>query len=329
MTTYLIRRVLIGLFTLGVITMLMYFLIRNIPGTPLTMARENIDPSKKVSDEDLELLNRAYGLNKRWYIAYRDWLFNLARLDLGTSFRYRKPVAGVILDHLGPTLLLSTLSFVITYTMSIPAGLYVTRRSGQLDERIVSVFFYMLYSLPLYVAAMWLLYWFYLRASGTIFHLPLGMVSDNFHNFSLPHKVVDLARHLLLPLICYSYASLAYDTRFIKANMEEVIRQDYIRTAKAKGLDPRTILWRHAFRNTLIPFVTLIGLQLPSLITGAVILELIFSWPGIGQLFYESITYRDYPLIMGLTFMFAVATLLGQLWADVLYAFVDPRITYQ
>jgi peptide/nickel transport system permease protein len=111
--------------------------------------------------------------------------------------------------------------------------------------------------------------------------------------------------------------------------MEEAIRQDYVRTARAKGLDPETVLWRHAFRNTLIPFVTLIGLTLPGLISGAVILEQIFSWPGIGKLLYEAITFHDYPLIMGLTFMFAVATILSQLLADILYAFVDPRITYK
>jgi peptide/nickel transport system permease protein len=247
---------------------------------------------------------------------------------MGTSFRFRKPVIGLIGERIGPTLLLSVTSFIITYLLAIPIGMFVTRHSGRPAERIVSVLFYMLYSLPLYVAALWLLYWFYLRLAGTIFQLPPGMVSDNFNDLSVGGKLADLARHLILPLVCYSYAALAYDTRFIKANMEEAIRQDYIRTARAKGADTNTILWRHAFRNTLIPFVTLIGLTLPGLISGAVILETIFSWPGIGKLLYESITYNDYPLIMGLTFMFAVATLLSQLLADVLYAFVDPRITY-
>jgi peptide/nickel transport system permease protein len=329
MTVYFIRRLLIGAFTLLVITMMMYALIRHIPGTPLTMAQENLDPRLKVSDEDMKLLNQAYGLDKPWYVAYFDWLKNLARFDLGNSFRYRKSVTGLILDHLGPTLLLSISSFLITYGAAIPLGLYSTRRSGKADERIVSVVFYMLYSLPLYVAALWLLYWFYLRFKDTMFHLPPGMTSDNFEMLSLPAQLADVAKHLLLPLLCYSYGALAYDTRFIKANMEEAIRQDYVRTARAKGLDERTILWRHAFRNTLIPFVTLLGLTLPGLISGAIILEQIFSWPGIGHLFYDAITFRDYPLIMGLTFMFAVATLAGQLFADVLYAVVDPRITYK
>jgi len=327
MTTYVIRRVILAVFTLLVFTALMYALIRNIPGTPLTMQGAE-DPNLRINADDLALLNKAYGLDKAWYRAYGDWLGNLTRFDLGVSFRFRKPVVGLIGERIGATLLLSVTSFLITYLVAIPIGLFVTRHSGRPVERIVSVLFYMLYSLPLYVAALWLLYWFYLRLAGTIFQLPPGMASDNYEQLSAGGKVADLIRHLILPLVCYSYGALAYDARFIKANMEEAIRQDYIRTARAKGADTGRILWLHAFRNTLIPFVTLIGLTLPSLISGAVILETIFSWPGIGKLLYDAITYRDYPLIMGLVFMFAVATLAAQLLADVLYAFVDPRITY-
>jgi peptide/nickel transport system permease protein len=327
MTAYLIRRLLFAAFTLLVFTVLMYALIRNIPGTPLTLMGAE-DPRLRVSDEDMKLLNRAYGLDKHWSVAYVEWLWNVAQFDLGDSFRYRKPVLGLILERLGPTLLLSVTSFVITYVLAIPLGMFVTRHSGNLWERTTSVLLYMMYSLPTYVAALWLLYWFYLRLQGTAYQLSPGMTSDDYDQLSAGGKLLDLGKHLILPLICYSYGALAYDTRFIKANMEEAIRQDYVRTARAKGLDQDTVLWRHAFRNTLIPFVTLIGLTLPGLISGAVILEQIFSWPGIGKLLYEAITFRDYPLVMGLTFMFAVATLLSQLLADILYAFVDPRISY-
>ena len=327
MTAYLIRRLIFAAFTLLVFTALMYALIRNIPGTPLTLMGAE-DPRLRVSDEDMKLLNQAYGLDKKWYVAYWDWLIKLPQFDLGTSFRYRKPVISLIFERLGPTLLLSVTSFFITYVLAIPLGMFVTRRAGSLWERTTSVVLYMFYSLPSYVAALWLLYWFYLRLQDTPFQLSPGMVSDNYEGLSRAGKALDLGKHLILPLICYSYAALAYDTRFIKANMEEAIRQDYVRTARAKGLDDDTVLWRHAFRNTLIPFVTLIGLTLPSLISGAVILEQIFSWPGIGKLLYEAITFHDYPLIMGLTFMFAVTTILSQLLADILYAFVDPRITY-
>jgi peptide/nickel transport system permease protein len=138
-----------------------------------------------------------------------------------------------------------------------------------------------------------------------------------------------MARHAILPVICQSYVSLAWYSRFIHANMQEVVRQDYIRTAKAKGAGPWRVLVHHGFRNTLIPLVTLLGLSLPALLGGSVIIEQIFTWPGMGRLFFESIRERDYPTIMGLTFMFSVLTLAGQLVADMLYAWVDPRVSVE
>jgi peptide/nickel transport system permease protein len=141
-------------------------------------------------------------------------------------------------------------------------------------------------------------------------------------------KAWDIFQHALMPMLCLTYGSLAYYSRFVHANMQEVIRQDYIRTARAKGVGPFRVLVHHAFRNTLIPLVTMIGLSLPALLSGAVIIEQVFSWPGIGRLFFESILRRDYPMIMGLTLMFSVLTLTGQLLADLLYALVDPRISY-
>jgi peptide/nickel transport system permease protein len=179
------------------------------------------------------------------------------------------------------------------------------------------------------VAAILLQMVFAIKLRGTPFELPLfGMTSDNFNQMSFGQKVFDLAYHCILPITCYTYASLAYYSRFIRANMQEVIRQDYIRTARAKGVGPWTVLVKHAFRNTLIPLVTMIGLTLPALLSGAIILEQIFSWPGMGSLFFEAIRERDYPTLMGLVLLFSVLTLLGQLLADVLYAWVDPRVSY-
>jgi peptide/nickel transport system permease protein len=329
MTAYFTRRILISLLTLVMITMIVYGLIRNMPGTPLTLDLAETDPSKRMTDQDIALLNKAYGLDEPVGIAYFKWIGNVLRGDLGNSFRYRTSVTDLIREKLGPTLLLSVTSLVITYLASIPFGLFATARSGRWDERLVSILFYALYSLPGYVAGIALLYVFFLQLEGTAFHLVPGMRSDEHASLGQLAKMWDIAKHLILPLICYSYSSLAYDVRFIKANMEEAIRQDYIRTARAKGLDEATILYRHAFRNTLIPFVTLLGLTLPSLIGGAIIIEQIFSWPGIGSLYYEALTFRDYPIIMGVTFFLAVATLVGQLLADFLYAMVDPRVTYQ
>ncbi|MCS7237028.1 MAG: ABC transporter permease [Thermoguttaceae bacterium] len=329
MLAYLVRRILIGLLTLVLITFVVYALIRNMPGTPLTYQLGETDPSRKIRPEDLERMKRAYGLDKPWYVAYFQWMGNLLRGDLGRSLSRKQAVSVLIGERIGPTLLLSATSLILAYLLSVPLGLYASVRNGTYDERIISTLLYMLYSLPSFVAALFLLSVFAMQLAGTPFELPLfGMYSDHFRELPFFGKVLDIMRHMFLPVLCYTYGSLAYFCRFVKSNMLEVIRQDYIRTARAKGVPPTRVVVVHAFRNTLIPFVTLVGLTLPGLLSGSVILEQIFAWPGMGRLFFEAITERDYPTIMGLVLMFSVLTLLGQLLADILYAVVDPRVTY-
>jgi len=329
MFNYLIRRTLLGLVTLLLITFVIFGLIRNMPGTPLTIALAEVDPSRRIREEDIERMKKSYGLDKPWPTAYVQWFGNLWQLDLGRSISRRQPVAGLIRERIEPTLLLSATSLFLAYLLAVPMGLFATVRSGRLDERALSTVLYMLYSLPSFVAALLLLVLFAVKLEGTALELPLfGMVSDNYRELSTPEKAWDVFRHMLLPVTCFTYGSLAYFSRFVKSNMEEVIRQDYIRTARAKGVGPFRVIVHHAFRNTLIPFVTLLGLTLPALLSGSVILEQIFTWPGMGRLFFESITERDYPTIMGLALMFSVLTLAGQLLADILYAVVDPRVRY-
>jgi peptide/nickel transport system permease protein len=326
MTSYIIRRLGIALITLLLISFLIYALIRAMPGTPVTGDMAQMNPSKQLSPEAIEKLNHLYGLDKPWYQAYFLWMKNLLQLDLGVSYsRNNKPVLTLIIERMPATLLLSTTSLILAYAISIPIGLWSTAKSGSVAERTSSTMLYMLYSLPEFVAALYLQLFFYVKMGW----LPLyGMTGDNYEALSTAGKAFDLLKHAILPVTCFTYGSLAYYSRFIRANMQEVVRQDYIRTARAKGVPPRTIIWKHAFRNTLIPLVTLLGLSLPHLLSGAVILEQIFSWPGMGRLYFESIGHRDYNVIMGLTLMFSVLTLAGQLLADILYAVVDPRVTY-
>jgi peptide/nickel transport system permease protein len=323
MLTYLTRRLAIALVTLILITFVIYGLIRNMPGNPLTQEISRLDPGKVMSSEDFERLNKIYGLDKPWYEAYGSWIVNVVQLDLGRSHTRKRPVVDLILERMWPTLMLSVTSLLLAFLLAIPLGLYASARAGRTDERIVSTLLYMLYSFPSFVAALFLQLYLAVRLGW----LPLfGMVSDDYARMSGWEKTVDLFRHALMPVICYTYGGLAYYSRFIRANMHEVLRQDYIRTARAKGLGPVRVLVQHAFRNTLIPFVTLLGLTLPGLLSGSIIIEQIFTWPGMGRLFFESIRERDYPTIMGLTLMFAVLTLAGQLLADILYAVVDPRV---
>ncbi|MEM9352961.1 MAG: ABC transporter permease [Planctomycetota bacterium] len=326
MVSYLLRRLLIAGLTLVMITFVVYALIRNMPGTPLTTDPQMMNPASQLSEEDIARLNKLYGLDKPWYVAYFRWLSNLLVLDLGTSIpRNNVPVWKLISERVPATLVLSVTSMLFAYLLSIPLGLWSTAKSGSVPERTVSTLLYMLYSLPSFVAALFLQIVFAVKLGW----LPLfGMTSNNYAELTVLGKAADIFTHAALPVVCFTYGSLAYYTRFIRSNMQEVIRQDYIRTAQAKGVTPWRVLSRHAFRNTLVPLVTLIGLTLPSLLSGAVILEQIFTWPGMGRLYFEAIGQRDYPTIMGLTLVFSTLTLAGQLLADILYAVVDPRVSY-
>lgn len=325
MLHYLIRRVSIGLVTLVCITFIVYALIRQMPGDPTTVAINESDPSKKLDKTSYDRMRKQYYLDDPIYVGYFYWAANVVRGDLGRSTYQKQPVVAAIGQRVGPTLFLSFTSLVIALGLSIPIGLYASARSGRSDERLMSTGLYMLYSFPVLASALLLQYAFYLKLGG----LPLDrMHSDGYEKLSAYGQWLDLLWHSVLPVVCFTYGSLAYDSRFIRANMAEVLRQDYVRTARAKGVLPLGILVKHAFRNTLIPMVTMLGMMLPGLLSGTVVLEQIFSWPGMGLLFLEGIYARDYPLIMGLTLMFSVLTLLGTLFSDVMYAVVDPRVAY-
>ena len=329
MGTYLLRRLLLGLLALAAITFIVYGLARNMPGTPLTVQLGESDPSRKLNPEDQERMQRIYGLDRPWPEGYARWLGNVLRGDLGRSLSRKQPVTTLIRERIGPTLLVSGSAFLLAWMLAIPLGLWASYRSGRPDERLLSLLLYVLYSFPTFVAALFLQIVFAVRLQGTAWGLPLFGMTDLPSDAGTAARALDIARHAILPIVCQTYVSLAYDSRFIKANMEEAVRQDYIRTARAKGAGPVRVLVHHAFRNTLIPLVTLLGLSLPGLIGGSVIIEQIFTWPGMGRLFFESIRERDYPTIMGLTLLFSLLTLVGQLLADLLYCVVDPRVSVE
>lgn len=325
MLNYLIRRILIGIVTLLCITFFVYGLLRQMPGDPTTVAINESDPSKKLDPEALKRKREEYYLDYPFPVGYVKWLAKAVRGDLGRSEYQKQPVVRAIGQRIGPTLLLSVTSLFFAYLIGMPIGLYASARSGSFDERCVSVLLYALFSFPGFVAGLLLQYFFAYRWGL----LPLSLMhSDGYEQLSKVDQLLDLGKHAILPVVCYTYGSLAYYSRFIRANMAEVLQQDYIRTARAKGAGYFRVLVKHAFRNTLIPMVTLLGLTLPGLLSGAITLELIFSWPGMGLLFLESLYSRDYSLTMGLTLLFSVLTLLGTLLSDVLYLWVDPRVSY-
>jgi peptide/nickel transport system permease protein len=270
-------------------------------------------------------LGEYFGWDRPIGIQYAEWLWAALRFDFGRSFADGQPVIAKIGRALPATLLLATVALVGSLAVSIPAGLLSARRRDGLFDSVTGVLLYGLCSVPSYVMAVLLILVIGLWWDALPFR---GMTSDGFAEMSPGQKVMDVLRHVILIAVCLAYRPLAFQTRFIRANLLEVADAGFMRTALAKGLSPGRALVRHGFRNTWIPLITLIALTLPALLSGAVILEVIFSWPGIGRLLFDSIMRRDYPTIMGLTVLSAVLVLLTTLLADLAYARIDPRVTY-
>jgi peptide/nickel transport system permease protein len=256
---------------------------------------------------------------------YPMWLFNAFTLDFGESYLDQRPVFDKIMERVPATMQLNFFAMFIGISIAIPLGLLAAVRQGSRFDKISGFLLYILYSLPSFWIALLLLILFSVKLGW----LPLiGIKSFGFEDFSLLEKLKDRTLHLILPVICLAYRTLAYDSRFTRGSLLEIIRQDYIRTARAKGLPERVVIGKHALRNALIPLITLFTFILPFLIGGSIIIEYIFSWPGTGLLMLESIYTRDYNVVMGTTFLLSSLILFSILLADILYAVVDPRVAY-
>ena len=325
MLTYIIRRLLLAIPTLLGITLVTFVIINLAPGNPAELQAQGVmDP--EVSTRIYEQLNKYYGLDDPIHVRYVKWLGRLATLDLGTSMSTdRRPVWDKIRERLWPTMSLAILSMVISLTIAIPIGIYSAAHQNKLFDTLSSTILYALYSIPSYVMAVPLILLLGVQWDLLPFQ---GMTSDNYEHLSAGGKAIDLISHYALITFCFTYGALAYYSRFVRQNMLEVLRQDYVRTARAKGLTERDVIMRHGFRNALMPVITLFGLLLPAIIGGSVILEVMFNWPGIGRLFFESMLTRDYPTIMAINFFTACLVLVGTLLADISYPLVDPRVSY-
>jgi peptide/nickel transport system permease protein len=319
--SYLIRRLAYAVLTFLGITVVVFALIHCVPGDPVLIFVGL--RGKQVPPAILAHVRHEHHLDQPLVAQYGWWLRGVVTLDFGRSIFDDGPVLDHIARRLPNTFLLNLIAFLLAAAIGVPVGLWSAARSGRLSERASAVGFFLLYSLPSFWVALLLMHLFSVKLNL----VPLfGMTSDDYLQMSAGQQFVDRVRHLILPVITLTYAQLAIFARFSKAALTEVIRQDFITTARAKGAAPSAVLWRHAFRNALIPLITLLGLTLPYLISGSVIVESIFQWDGIGLLYYSSILQRDYPTILGLTITTAVATLLASIFADVLYALADPRV---
>lgn len=308
------------LFLAFLISIIAHAVIHLAPGEP-----SQVDPSNPLmKPDDIAQIRKAFHLDEPIYLQYMYWMRDLATGDL-KSFKDSQPVLPKIWQRFLNSLPLFVVGTIIVWCLSFPTGIYAAVNRGSKYDRMSMFSSYALISLPsfflAYVAILWVV---------NTFGVPvLGMRTFGLEDSSGISQFMDRVWHLVLPSILSALGGVAVLSRYVRSQMLEVIDQDYVRTARAKGLDEDTVIYKHALRNALLPFITMFGLLLPSMIGGSVIVEQIFAWPGLGRLGYEAILNRDYPVILTLNFMAALLTLLGTFISDLLYAFADPRIRLQ
>lgn len=312
---------------LGIATII-FFLVNFAPGDPAQLLL-----SPGMTQEVVEQMRANFGLDQPVHIRYVKWLGAMLTGDFGYSFSHSRPVLDVLIDFLPNTLLLSACALVIAFVFGIVIGTLQAVRQYSLMDSGMSVVLLFFYSMPSFWLALMLILSMSLFARNE-WHLPIwfpasGMTSVDYDFLSFGARMHDRFMHLVLPTLSLSLVLTAGIARYMRGSMLEVVRQDFVRTAHAKGLPERVVIFKHALRNALIPIITLVGLYIPVLFSGTVFIELIFAWPGMGRTLVDAIFSRDYPLVMAGTFFFAIMVVMANLVADVLYAVVDPRIRYE
>lgn len=327
MVRYILRRILGAIpLILGIAT-LIFLLINLAPGDPVLMfAQPGIDPSV------LSQIRTNLGLDEPLHVRYVQWLSSVARGDLGTSFQTSRPVIEIIGDLLPNTLLLSGCALVLAFGLGIVIGTFQAVRQYSFADSAMSVILLFFYSMPSFWLALMLVLTMSLFARN-VWELPIwfpstGIMSVDAVSMTSTEYFLDRLRHLVLPTLSLSLVLTAGIARYMRGSMLEVIRQDYVRTARAKGLPEFIVVFKHALRNALLPIITLVGLYLPYLISGTLFVELIFAWPGMGRALVNAVFTRDHPLLIGGALLFSTIVVLANLLADILYAAVDPRVRY-
>jgi peptide/nickel transport system permease protein len=312
MSGFLARRISSAVVSFAGITLAVFLLIHLAPGDP-------------VPESLIRELRHEHGLDRPLPVQYGDWLGRLVQLDLGTSIRHRRPVADVVLEKLPATVALSGLSFLLAMGLAIPAGIWAAGRIGSGGDRAFGAVTFVLYSVPAFWLALLLIDLFSIQLR--LFPL-LGMSSSGSEELALLARVLDRLWHLALPAMVLAYGQFALYSRLIRGAVAQAMAEEYVLAARARGASPARVLWRHAFRNAMLPLLSLLSIVVPMLLSGSVIVEQIFQWDGIGRLFFSAIQTRDYPLVLGLTVLSAAVTLLASTMADVAVAMADPRVRF-
>jgi len=330
MRDYILKRLLLLVPTLIGITIITFLVIQLAPGSPVErkLQLEQGVKAEAITKDIMEQTKKLYGLDKPIYIRYWIWIKQIFTLDFGLSYKDHRPVINKIAERLPVTLTLNIISIFIVYIISIPLGVFSAVRQGSYSDRLTTFSLFALYSIPNFWLAMILI--FFLGGGDFWDVFPVyGIISPGADQFPFFKKALNFLWHITLPVVCLTYADLAYLSRYQKGSLLEVLSEDFVRTARAKGLTESRVIFKHALRNSLIPIITIVASILPAMIGGSVIIESIFSIPGIGQLGFESILSRDYPVIMAIATITAFLTLLGILISDITYVFVDPRISFE
>jgi microcin C transport system permease protein len=326
--------------TLIGITLISFAIINLAPGSPIEQKIQQMKfggagheggssgKSSAVSEEVIEALKKQYGFDKPIHVRYWIWLKNISHLDFGESFTYEEPVLNVIASKIPVSLQFGVITLIMSYLVSVLLGVSKAVKHGTTFDHITSFILAVFYSIPDFMLAILLIVYF---AGGRFFHwFPIGeLYSDNYFDLSFWGKVGDRIYHFVLPLICYMIGSFTVLTMLMKNSLLDEIKKDYIRTARAKGLDEKTVYLKHALRNALIPIVTGLGGFIAVFLTGSLLLESIFQLDGMGLLGYKSILQRDYNVIMGIMFIDSILLLIGNLISDIAYVIVDPRIDFE
>ncbi|MGL5651569.1 MAG: ABC transporter permease [Paraclostridium sp.] len=308
----IIKRLLNMIPMLFFITIISFILMHLAPGDPL---QAYISPDMNV--EDIERIRESLGLNDPIIVQYFKWLFNTIQGNLGYSMVNSKPVLDLILERLGPTILLSGSALIISIMISIPVGLISGYKKNSIIDKVLNVVSYVGISIPSFWFAMMLIY---------VFSIKLNIFPSVGMRTIGVDTTLDLINHLILPVTVLSFYNLSVYIRYIRSSTIEQLKQDYVTTQYAYGASTKDILFKHVLKNTLLPVITIFGMSLPSIFTGAFITETIFGWPGMGQLGVNAIFGYDYPVVMGITLFSSAMLIIGNLIADILYAMVDPRI---
>jgi len=333
MTRYLLKR-LFWMVPLLVGISLVSFLIMHLAPGDITTTEAGFNP--KASEESRQKLRQLYHLDEPVLVQYGYWLKRMATLDFGTSFAtHQRPVflekkdeqgnisKGLIQEALPVTLLINVLSLGLIVVAALPLGVASALYQNRPPDRAITVFVFVGFAVPGFWLALMLMYWLGVVNSW----LPIsGLHSLNYEKMGLLAQWVDSAKHLAIPVFISALGGLAGISLFVKNGMLDVLHQDYITTARAKGLPENIVVYRHALRNAMLPLITLLGLSIPGLIGGSVIAESLFAIPGMGKLFYDAVMMRDFPVIMGILTIGAALTLIGNLLADIAYAWADPRV---